>query len=255
MDGDLLSPRNIKVLQDEGILNIRHTHDLATLRGEYNLAISNSLKAQGDSIKRLGGYFAGHLNFNEVHIAKSIFEVLVSPETLEGVREYLECNHISIRTNANLNFPGSKFQHWHFDGDYGRNFLILNVPLTEITTVNGPTEVLKGSHLHTSTFRRFVHSRDTRQLLKMPLQVDEVVFRDSRLWHRGTPNASADMRPMLAFIFERSMPDREGFLNADPRPHVYNNMYGSSLKGRAREILLVQSRRVGYLKRYIFNDC
>ncbi len=249
-----LNEQDIADFEESGFLKIQHNIDLSSEITAYNREIEKSLSVQSDGIKRLGGYFSGHLNFNENEVAKSIFDKLIGPDTLETICRHLRIDHVKIRTNSNLNFPGSKFQHWHFDGDYENSFLILNVPLLPISSDNGPTEVLKGSHIDTKNFRRFVHAYRQGKTIYCPLYQNEVIFRDSRLWHRGTPNLSSRIRPMLAFIFERGTADCVGWQVADKRAFIYNNMYRSSLKGRAKEILLVQSRRLGYAKRYLLNE-
>jgi hypothetical protein len=251
---ELLTARNIEEIKECGFLKVRHTIDLSAETAAYQQEIDRCLENQKGDIRKLGGYFAGHLNFNEYEVAMAIFDKLITHTTLTAICDYLGVDDVRIRTNSNLNFPRSKFQHWHFDGDYKNNFMILNVPLIPISFENGPTEVLRGSHREVENFRRFVKAYRDEAPMKLPMQLDEITFRDSRLWHRGTPNASHRIRPMLAFIFERAKADQAGWQTDNKRAYVYNNMYGSSIKGRAKEILLVQSRRLGYVKRYLLNE-
>jgi ectoine hydroxylase-related dioxygenase (phytanoyl-CoA dioxygenase family) len=109
-------------------------------------------------------------------------------------------------------FPGSDYQKVHLDGRlpfpenaYGVPVysVVLNVPLVDYTEENGPLELWpSGTHL-------IGQPRDMERVIeKMPsvrpmLKAGQILLRDMRVWHRGTPNRGARSRPNLALVYSR----------------------------------------------------
>jgi ectoine hydroxylase-related dioxygenase (phytanoyl-CoA dioxygenase family) len=75
--------------------------------------------------------------------------------------------------------------------------------LTDFTTENGPLEVWpNGSHFFDPT--EAISGSKLRDPVAVIGPAGSVVVRDARMWHRGTPNRTPKMRPMLALTFQRS---------------------------------------------------
>ena len=108
--------------------------------------------------------------------------------------------------------PGSDYQAVHSDiallypeapFSLPAYSLVVNIPLVDFTEENGPLEVWPGgTHLmpggtDVQKLAPYLHS----ERVKMP--AGSVLIRDMRMWHRGTPNRSTEIRPNLALIYSR----------------------------------------------------
>lgn len=141
--------------------------------------------------------------------------------------------------HTNTSWPGAGKQHIHRDTQHlfpgypialPPTLMILHIPLIDFTTENGSTEVWPGSHLITD-----IKPDDNepaqlaRRAARMPsvrtnMPAGSVLVRDMRLWHRGMPNTSNDIRTMLSIVYFRQMhrfPDHLTHL-PEMRPQVKN---------------------------------
>jgi len=112
--------------------------------------------------------------------------------------------------------PGADYQTVH--GDYMPFYpesdvilptagLVVNYPLVTVTEQNGPLEAWPNSHLTPEKFYTGGFVQDAAKQLtpvKMLTPKGALVVRDVRMWHRGTPNVSSEIRPNLALIYARS---------------------------------------------------
>lgn len=129
--------------------------------------------------------------------------------------------------NGNVNVPGSTSQPIHFDRPFtwkskgeaeaaGQSWppptttLSCSVALEDITSRNAATEIYPGSHQEIAVTRWQSGERPDKhpELLKkwgpparMEIPAGGVCFRDPRMWHRGMPNTSGQIRPMIAMTF------------------------------------------------------
>ena len=129
--------------------------------------------------------------------------------------------------NGNVNLPGSTYQPLHFDRPFswrtqaaaeqdGQSWppptttLSCSVALTEITEANGATEIYPGTHLETAVTQWSLKERLSShpELVerwgppsRMPIPAGGICFRDPRMWHRGVPNPSNQVRPMIALTY------------------------------------------------------
>ena len=133
--------------------------------------------------------------------------------------------------NGNVNLPGSTSQPLHFDRPYtwrtrekalaaGENWpprtttLSCSIALEDITTENAATEIYPGSHRETEVTTWSAGERPDAHpdLLekwgppgRMEIPAGGVCFRDPRMWHRGMPNSSERVRPMIAMTFHAAL--------------------------------------------------
>lgn len=81
--------------------------------------------------------------------------------------------------------------------------LAVNFPLVDVTDANGPMEWAPGTHmLSKAEGLRRVESGET-PLLKAYMNRGDVMIRDVRHIHRGTPNPSDEPRPMVVIGYSR----------------------------------------------------
>jgi hypothetical protein len=110
--------------------------------------------------------------------------------------------------------PGSEYQDAHSDiytlfpdtdvvvPPYS---IVLNIPLVDFREDNGPLEIWPGGTHHfvgiaNSNVAKLASTMHSEHLL-MP--AGSLLIRDSRMWHRGTPNRSNAPRPNIALIYSR----------------------------------------------------
>lgn len=133
--------------------------------------------------------------------------------------------------NGNVNMPGSTYQPLHFDRPFtwktkqaaeadGEDWpprattLSCSVALEDITTANGATEIYPGTHRETAVTKWARGERPDAHpdLLekwgpptRMIIPAGGICFRDPRMWHRGMPNPSGEVRPMIAMTFHAAL--------------------------------------------------
>lgn len=107
---------------------------------------------------------------------------------------------------------GSEYQDWHRDtpplfddAPETPSFqLAVNFPLVDVDDRNGPLETTRGTHrlsreeaLEGLQAGRFAAER-------VPMKVGDVMIRDVRGLHRGTPNLAGEPRPMVVIGYSRA---------------------------------------------------
>jgi ectoine hydroxylase-related dioxygenase (phytanoyl-CoA dioxygenase family) len=109
--------------------------------------------------------------------------------------------------------------------------LAVNFPLVEVTMENGPLEVARGTHMMSKEegLRRLERGQVT--LEPIPMKLGDVMIRDVRGLHRGTPNHTDEPRPMVVIGYSRRWLFRPEVSIRIPRP-VFEN-----LSTRARRLL------------------
>ena len=108
---------------------------------------------------------------------------------------------------------GSVYQDWH--GDVPSLFpevpdhvpppavITVNFSMVDVREQNGPVEVAAGTHLLPRSQALEKIDRGEVPLRKLLLNVGDVLIRDPRCVHRGTPNLTDTPRPVAVFAFER----------------------------------------------------
>jgi hypothetical protein len=133
--------------------------------------------------------------------------------------------------NGNVNMPESEFQPLHFDRPFtwksetealecGESWpprtttLSCSVALDDINLENGATEIYPGSHRETAVTQWVPGERPDAhpELLEkwgppchMEMPAGSICFRDPRMWHRGVPNRTKQIRPMIALTYHAKM--------------------------------------------------
>jgi ectoine hydroxylase-related dioxygenase (phytanoyl-CoA dioxygenase family) len=81
--------------------------------------------------------------------------------------------------------------------------LAVNFPLVDVTNENGPFEVTRGTHMMSKEegLRRLASGEVRMEPITM--QLGDVIIRDVRGLHRGTPNRTTEPRPMVVIGYSR----------------------------------------------------
>ena len=81
--------------------------------------------------------------------------------------------------------------------------IVMNILLVDFTEENGPLEIYPGGSHHLDWSDAAAGSR-LREAQQVIAPAGSVIIRDARMWHRGTPNRTPHMRPMMAVAFSRA---------------------------------------------------
>lgn len=145
-------------------------------------------------------------------------DVVANPFVCQVTRALLGAGAFNDCLTGNSNLPGSGLQPVHVDeGQLWPHLaaahpparLVVNVPLSTATAQNGAIELWPGTHRDTrvaigGSIRVPETCLSARRVVRAPLlgatRKGAVLIRDMRLWHRGTPNRSAETRFMIAMI-------------------------------------------------------
>jgi hypothetical protein len=205
---------------------------LSKLRDEL-IAEFMRARAAGE-LDGCGGMVSGHLNCFPGAQSRFVYDALAEHGVFDLVRRLSPQAVRAPNVGCNLNLPGSSPQNYHIDGYASTPFMIVNVAAVDTTIENGAMEATPGSHQREYKYHEFVLAR--RPGMRAKLNAGDVILRTSSLWHRGMPNRSKAIRPMLAFSWE------EGGSNLDDpysahggKIAILPNRYTSSLTGKLRE--------------------
>ncbi|MGH9900282.1 MAG: phytanoyl-CoA dioxygenase family protein [Pyrinomonadaceae bacterium] len=135
---------------------------------------------------------------------------------------------------------GSEIQDVHRDApplfpEWGRETppfqLAVNFPLVDVTTENGPFEVARGTHMVSKEEgMRRIEAGEVK-LEPITMRAGDVMIRDVRALHRGSPNRTGEPRPMVVIGYSRRWLFRPEVSIRVPRAAL------QSLSERARRML------------------
>jgi ectoine hydroxylase-related dioxygenase (phytanoyl-CoA dioxygenase family) len=156
-------------------------------------------------------------------------EVIADPLVLAVLAELLDGDVTCTYYASDTAMPGSEYQAIHTDESplFPRlpvalppASIVMDIPLVDFRVDNGPLEIWpQGTHLiadsrvrpaesaladaeaRNSPNQRYAEAMTARQVV---LPAGARLLRDTRVWHRGTPNRSAEKRSMVALVYSRS---------------------------------------------------
>jgi ectoine hydroxylase-related dioxygenase (phytanoyl-CoA dioxygenase family) len=178
--------------------------------------------------------------------------VIEHPFALAIIDRLLGTEYSVTLFSSNTSLPGGK-KSQPVHPDYGARFgdlckvalpiteLVFNIPLVDVDDSNGPMEIWPGgTHLLPDNYygpngpnpeelAPHMHS------MKVHMPAGSILIRDVRMWHRGTPNRSDEIRPNLALIYSA--------YNRDHSIQIPQETY-DNLSDRAKQLFRWQ--KIGY---------
>ena len=215
---------------------------LANLRDEL-LAEFNRVKG-GNRLFSGGGTISGHLNCFPGKQSRFALDALQDAGVIDLIRHLSPQAKRLPNIGCNMNLVGSNAQNSHVDGYAATAFIIANVAVVDTDLVNGAIELNPGSHVRDYKYHQFVLAGHGPRRIQM--SAGDVLIRPSTLWHRGMPNRSRAIRPMLGFTWEDG-----GSLLDDPfTSHGGNitflpNRYSQDFLGKVRETAFAKLPALG----------
>jgi len=139
--------------------------------------------------------------------------VIASPFVLPIVEALVGQDCICHYLSSDTALPGSDYQAVHPDiyqlfpessGVLPPYSIVVNIPLVDAREDNGPLEIWPGgTHHYVANPTQVTSLAAEMQSLRVLMPAGSIVIRDSRMWHRGTPNRSTAPRPNFTLIYSR----------------------------------------------------
>lgn len=172
-------------------------------------------------------------------------QLITNPFVLSILDEVLgeDCTLLYFASDTPM--PGSDYQGIHSDEIplFPNSDIILppavmavNIPLVDITEENGATDVWPGgTHKMPEKMNRPKLVQETGATMsfeKVIMNAGDILIRDPRMWHRGTPNNSNEWRPLMALYYNRPWFNRDG---VSPKVGIPQMTY-DGLSDRAKQL-------------------
>jgi hypothetical protein len=213
------------------------------LRREYARACANGELFSG------GGTISGHLNCFPGAQSRFVYDELQQHGIFDLVNDLSPSAARMPNIGCNLNLLNSSAQNPHADGYAASPFVIVNVAPIDTDLENGAMEVTPGTHLR--EYKYWQYALSGKPSLRMRMRAGDVVVRSSALWHRGMPNRSSAIRPMLAFTWENGGSDLANpYAAYGGKITLLPNRYAQNLTGRLQERAFASLPALG--KSYLF---
>lgn len=179
-------------------------------RAEFQRLLDAHIAHEKDDPNRGPQRFYVTLPFAGTFADASIHE---DPDVLAIVERIVGPDPVMCQLATDTPLKGSDFQDWHADtpplfpetasNDTPSFQLALNFPLVDVTDEHGPLETTFGTHrmLKDDAMSGLASGRFAPRRITMTL--GDVMIRDVRLLHRGTPNRTDEPRPMVVIGYSR----------------------------------------------------
>lgn len=149
------------------------------------------------------------LPFEGVFADPRVFE---DPDIVAIVEQLAGKDFVFCQLATDTPLRGSQYQELHRDApplfpEWGRETppfqLAVNFSLVDVTAENGPLETSRGTHLMEKGDALEAISSGRVALEPVYLRAGDVIIRDVRAIHRGTPNNTDEPRPMVVLGYSR----------------------------------------------------
>jgi ectoine hydroxylase-related dioxygenase (phytanoyl-CoA dioxygenase family) len=139
------------------------------------------------------------------------------PDILAVVEHLVGKDFVMCQLASDTPMFGSDYQSIHRDcpplfPETGKETpmyqLALNFPLVDVTAENGPLEIIRGTHMMSRDEGMKLLENGKASIEAISLQMGDVMIRDVRTLHRGTPNQTKEARPMVVIGYSRSWLNR-----------------------------------------------
>lgn len=182
---------------------------LAAWREAFAPLLARHIEREGHLKNRGPGRYYVTLPFEAPWADPSIYE---DPDVLAVVEKLAGEDFVMCQLATDTPVMGSEYQDVHRDApplfpevkaETPPFQLAVNFPLVDVTPENGPFEVARGTHIVTKEEGLKMLDEGAIRLEPIHLQLGDVMIRDVRALHRGTPNRSGVPRPMVVIGYSR----------------------------------------------------
>ncbi|MAE59735.1 MAG: hypothetical protein CMJ49_00090 [Planctomycetaceae bacterium] len=160
------------------------------------------------------GWKKGHLQQRPPPNLPYVFrDIVANPLIVQVTRAVLGDGLFNAFYSGNTNVPGSDPQPIHRDARslwtdndlaHPASTLVVNISPIDVHADNGSTEIWPGTHLLCGepNEQAISQRRTVAPPTRVTAPVGSAVIRDIRLWHRGVPNTSDQIRHMIAMVHQ-----------------------------------------------------
>lgn len=248
---------HVATFERDGFVTLRGHLDPDVLRGwarAFQPLLDSHIAREGSKQNRGSQRFYVTLPFAEPFSDARIYEdedILRIVETVAG------SDPVMCQLAIDTPLRGSDYQEIHRDtpplfpeiGFEPPSYqLAINFPLIDVTPEHGPVEIARGTHRLPRAEGEAMLARGEVQLEPHPMALGDVMIRDVRGLHRGTPNRTDEPRPMVVIGYSRKWYYRPEVSIDVPRAA----MAGLSERGRRllRTNPIVEAIELGAGERY-----
>lgn len=139
-------------------------------------------------------------------------EIFENDDVLAIVEKIVGKDFVMCQLASDTPMLGSDYQEVHSDAPqlFEETELVsppfqlaVNFPLVDVAPENGPTDFVRGTHM-LSKAEGLARLQDGRAKIEpLTMKLGDVVIRDVRALHRGTPNRTDVPRPMIVIGYSR----------------------------------------------------
>jgi hypothetical protein len=199
------------VLRDSFCLLPQHfpKETLDAWRAAFAPLLEAHIAREGHLRNRGAARYYVTLPFDTPFADPSIYE---DPDVLAVVERLAGQDFTMVQLATDTPLIGSDYQDVHRDTpplfpETGRETppyqLAVNFPLVEVTPENGPFEVARATHMLPKDEAMRLIQTGERKLEPLTMRLGDVMVRDVRALHRGTPNRTKVPRPMVVIGYSR----------------------------------------------------
>ena len=199
------------VLEDGFCVLPRHfpAEKLAAWRDAFAPLLERHVEREGQLQNRGPSRYYVTLPFVAPFADPEFFE---NDDVLAVVEKLVGPDPVMCQLATDTPLLGSEYQDVHRDApplfpETGRETppfqLAVNFPLVDVTAENGPFEVARGTHLMTKEEGMQLIESGRARLEPLLMSAGDVMIRDVRGLHRGTPNRTREPRPMVVIGYSR----------------------------------------------------
>ena len=132
-------------------------------------------------------------------------DVFANPTVLGVLNRIFPQEYVLVQLGADVPLQGSEYQETHrdfrplFTEDHATPLyaVAVNFPLVDVTDENGPFEQARGTHVLSREVALEKVRTGEMPMERFPLQRGDLMIRSPLALHRGTPNRTANPRPMV----------------------------------------------------------
>jgi hypothetical protein len=210
---------------------------LAAWREAFAPLLERHVEREGHLQNRGPGRYYVTLPFAEPFADPRVYE---DEDVLALVRRLVGADAVMCQLATDTPLLGSDYQDVHRDApplfpETGQETppfqLAVNFPLVAVTPENGPFEITRGTHMLSKDEGLRLIEAGARRLEPLLMRLGDVMIRDVRGLHRGTPNRTREPRPMVVLGYSRRWLLRPEVSIRVPRAAL------ETLSERARQLL------------------
>ncbi|HEX2540177.1 MAG TPA: phytanoyl-CoA dioxygenase family protein [Caldimonas sp.] len=177
---------------------------------EFEPLLAENVREEEDNPNRGPRRFYVTLPFRGVFADPAIYE---DPDVLAIVERVAGPDPVMCQLASDTPMKGSDFQEWHADtpllfpetndNDTPSFQIAVNFPLVDVTDENGPLETTYGTHRMSKAAAMEGIAAGRIEAHREEMALGDVMIRDVRAVHRGTPNRTDVPRPMVVIGYSR----------------------------------------------------